>query len=514
MPRSERRVARSPGGGGTPESPFLPRAGCTPHPATVSPGQLQRRPPRSRPAPPRAAGPSQLTWAQQARPLPCSPAAARRCHLLLAFGGRCPLPPIPPHRGHRRPNRSNWSQSGKILRQHTRRLPTRPRLRRPLSPAAPLGAPAAARTLSSATDLRQPAGTAARHPGNTRTGGELHFPPPFQMSLRYGIGGRGSQIPRLPPSEGLSTSLPQRPPLDSLPISRCLGGIPTPSPPSTHGPRRLPSTGWGRGYLRWPSAIAAGQGGTARRQPLGGSSADRLPPLPPRRVSSRRCRPPVPSASAGRRNSHRGAFPQNFSACGPGGSAPLRSAQQAALLTWQGPPRHASAGRSLGRRGGAGLSHRPPAPLPPRVPAGASARRSVRLLERLPAGTSARRRLCLPEAVPAAPPLPCPALRLRARRQAGREGGESGAGRERRRRPPSRSHRAAGRCCPRWGSAALLLPGAGCGSHPPALGAGPGPPTPGPTEGDNPACPELRRVPSEGASAPPSAHQLPQQNTN
>lgn len=239
MPRSERWVARSPRGRGTPEPPFLSRAGGTPHPATDLRGSssvTRHGPARCLPGSVGVA--AHLGAAGTAAAL--QPAATRRCHLLLAFGGRCPLSPSPriaATAARTVATDPDRSQSGKILRQRTRRPPTRPRLRRPLSPAAPLGAPAAARTLSSATD-RPPAArphTAGGDSGHaprehTRMGGTLDFPPLFLMLLPYGIGGCGSQIPRLLPSERVSTPFPQPPPLDSLSICRCLRGIPTPSP--------------------------------------------------------------------------------------------------------------------------------------------------------------------------------------------------------------------------------------------------------------------------------------------
>lgn len=264
------------------------------------------------------------------------------------------------------------------------------------------------------------------------------------MLLRYGIGGRGSQIPRLLPNERVSIPSPEPPPLNSFPISRCLGGTPTPSPPGTHGHRRFASTGWGRGPRRWPSLIAAGQGGTV--SPTKAAAMIAFPPLSPCRVSSRSCRLP-PSASAGRRNSHRGAFPQNFSACGPGCVPPLRWAQQAALLTWRGAaaPWERRAEPAGGAAGPGAANARPPCCL---------------------AGRCAPLR----SALPAAPPLPGPALRLRARREeragrGGREGGDLPLA-------PATQR----------GGAARLPPGAGCGSHPSSFRGRAGIARAGPTE--------------------------------
>lgn len=107
----------------------------------------------------------------------------------------------------------------------------------------------------------------------------------------------------------------------------------------------------------------------------------------------------------------------------------------------------------------------------------------------------------------AAAPLPCAAA---AGTEAGGQGGRRERGGEGEKEETSLSLPAhGGEVLPARGDAVRLPPGADCGSRSPALWAGPRLP-----ERDSPACREHRGVRSEGVSAPPSAHQVPQQNTN
>lgn len=96
-----------PRGRGTPEPPFLSRAGGTPHPATDPQGSSSAT--RSSPArclPGSGGVAAHLGAAGGHRRCP-----AARCRPPLPFVARLrremPSSPLPPNRGHRRPNRSN-----------------------------------------------------------------------------------------------------------------------------------------------------------------------------------------------------------------------------------------------------------------------------------------------------------------------------------------------------------------------------------------------------------------------
>lgn len=155
--------------GTAPPRPPPPGRGGTAHPAKRPPRLRPPRPPRgaapasrgapggSRRGPARCLtgqrgrpGAAQLTWAQQAPPLaPAArlPPAAICCSRSEGAALSCPPPPAPS------PTGPASSQSGKIPRQRTRRLPTALRLR---LPRAPLRAPAASCMLISATSGSPP----------------------------------------------------------------------------------------------------------------------------------------------------------------------------------------------------------------------------------------------------------------------------------------------------------------------------------------------------------------------
>lgn len=179
----------------SPRGAALGIRGAPAPPATVLPGAL----------PGGGGGAAHLgTAGTAAAPAARLPPAA---HLLLAFRGSLLLP-ITATAACSVATGPGRSQSGKIPRQHTRRLPTAPRLRLPLprQPRAPLRAPGAACMLISATSgsppRTRPGSAAVRRLKNTDIWGALFFPPYFLMLLHHGIGGMRVSNLSLPPEQG------------------------------------------------------------------------------------------------------------------------------------------------------------------------------------------------------------------------------------------------------------------------------------------------------------------------
>lgn len=234
-------------GRGTPRQAF-DSGGCTWHPGSPSaPRYRATRCPTGQRG--RAGEPGRCSSPGRSRHrrCPCSPAAAR-CHLLLAFRVSCPLLPITATAARSVATSPGRSQSGKIPRQHTRRLPTALRLPLPRRPRAPLRAPAAACMLISATSGSPPharvGSAAARRLGNRDIQGCAFFPSLFSDAAP--VQDRGVRISN-------SSFAPKRGG-DSPLAAASAASFPSHSPASSAEPRL------GRPQHRWGARRLASRG--------------------------------------------------------------------------------------------------------------------------------------------------------------------------------------------------------------------------------------------------------------